>query len=404
MGKNLEQAELVRQAQKQVKETAEALAAVKSEIAKLQKEPVQENENSNLSSQQSRLEVLTQELAEKQRAHDEAQQQDRWCDSPWCKEEDRHGNMWAQLYKALSGETPNRDNPVDPLTPSPDELSALKHMFSRESTEWGATAGYVLLAAHSTGPLREAILNIAQDEVKHLSIITGAHAHLLGKDPQKRFINMVTKTLADFSEHGSTRSGGNEVNDNKPNKVVIVSILYGIEKRMRAWMKSLPPEALETIYMTPSKLPPLMSAEIPPEKVEEIIEAEKTSRMIAESRVRLTAEQRDQVVRELVFGRINKELLDRIIKEEFNNFEGAELAESQKSQEIAERINTMELLDFGNIKGWIANSLLIGNAHFSWRNPSTKDLRKALYNRLREYQIFQYLKPHQKVKDAAAAG
>ncbi len=88
------------------------------------------------------------------------------------------------------------------------EEDALRHLISRQTTEWNASSSYIVMAAHATGHLHNLIRNLERDEVKHLCIMSAAAAYLLGPRPWGRFLDLVRKGLDNYTSQKKSRSGG----------------------------------------------------------------------------------------------------------------------------------------------------------------------------------------------------
>ena len=105
-----------------------------------------------------------------------AEQGAAWCEGAWCAEERRHSITLARIIERLMGRPPRRDNPNQPMVVTADDEAAVRHLISRQTTEWNASSSYVVMAAHATGPLHPVIRNLERDEVKHLCIMSAADA------------------------------------------------------------------------------------------------------------------------------------------------------------------------------------------------------------------------------------
>ena len=298
----------------------------------------------------------------------------KWCESPWCEEERRHGNMWAKLTSLISGSEPNRDNPVEPYEPSPNEDGAQFHHYSRQSTEWSATSSYLVLAAHAEGDLQQSIVNVAADEIKHLTLLTAAQTYLFGYSPWVRLTNMVKKSWAEFRSHKNDRSTGGEVSSNPITFFEILVSHVMTEIKMRQYMRTLPLGTLHGFFESQSKLPELDRVKIPADLREEMEVLQSAGSVIRQDYLRWSPKTLAAALKQVGFEKINQKLVSKVVEKEFANFAGAEDFESLQSMQIQKRINEIDLSAYKFI-GWNPNG------------PTEENFRKALYHRLREFQI-----------------
>jgi hypothetical protein len=314
----------------------------------------------------------------------------KWCESPWCEEERRHGNMWAKLTQLISGVDPRRDNPVVPHEPSPDEEGAQFHHYSRQSTEWSATASYLLLAVHADGDLEKATMNVAADEIKHLTLLTAAQAHLFGYSTWTRLKNMIQKSLAEFKAHKTGRSTGSTVGSNPITAFEIIVSHILIEMKMRKYMRTLPESTLRAFFESQSKLPEIEAVDVPADLRAQAEALQEAGAIIRQDYLRWSPKSLAESLKQVAFEKINKKTLDEIIREDFRNFEGAEEYDSRVASLYRSQLKN-EKLDDHTFVGWTPNG------------PTDENLRRALWNRLREFQITNNAHVREVREKAAAA-
>ena len=137
-----------------------------------------------------------------------------WCESPWCAEERRHGNVFAKAIERLTNTSPARDNPNEPRAVTADEDEAMRHLISREAAEWASSSTYIVMAAHASGSLHTLLRNVARDEIKHLCILSAADRYLLGPRPWARFVELVKIGLEHYRGQRRRRSGCDRIGAN----------------------------------------------------------------------------------------------------------------------------------------------------------------------------------------------
>src|SRR5581483_5994460 len=62
-----------------------------------------------------------------------------WCESTWCREENRHAGLFRNLIKQLTGEVRSGGQPNDVSPVLSTEEEAIHHVLSRQATEWSAS-------------------------------------------------------------------------------------------------------------------------------------------------------------------------------------------------------------------------------------------------------------------------
>lgn len=196
-----------------------------------------------------------------------------WCEGAWCAEERRHSNTLARIIERLMKKPPRRDNPNQPMVVTAGEDDAVRHLISRQTTEWNASSSYVVMAAHARGHLHGLIRNLERDEVKHLCIISAADAYLFGPRPWRRFLAVLKKGLENFARQKQSRSGGEVFGTNPVTAVEGIAAHLLTEFYLRRWLKGLSLRTLTEVFDTPSRVPELASIELSPERHQEISEA-----------------------------------------------------------------------------------------------------------------------------------
>ncbi|AFY69343.1 hypothetical protein Pse7367_1045 [Thalassoporum mexicanum PCC 7367] len=93
----------------------------------------------------------------------------------WEKEERQHAPVLRRLYKQLAGQPPQSIKlRAKEYKPSGDRHQDLfRHGLHRTTTEYGATCLYLWLMAHSTGALRDLMVELFRDEVNHMTKFLG---------------------------------------------------------------------------------------------------------------------------------------------------------------------------------------------------------------------------------------
>ncbi|MDB5039013.1 MAG: hypothetical protein JWQ35_2541 [Bacteriovoracaceae bacterium] len=290
-----------------------------------------------------------------------------WCESPWCREEDRHADGFESMIEKITGTKPSRANPtvVSPVTS--DENAALQHLYSRESTEWNASSVYVVMAAHAEGELKQFVMKLMQDEIKHLGVVGAADIYLLGHRPWNRLLQLIKKALSEFSEHKDARTEG-QAFTKMPIMLFEVFITHIFtEYYTRKYLATLPLEGLIEIYETPSEQPELAAFKPTPERQAEI---DRELQIGTEKRARLARwieGQRPKALAQLEFAKKRNAEIEGLIDVGFNHFRGAEIPGSEDERGYLALINSFEISSFSS--------------------DETALLRETLRGRLRFYQI-----------------
>jgi hypothetical protein len=171
-----------------------------------------------------------------------------WCESPWCAEEQRHANTFYRILQRLVPVPPTRANPNQPRTAAPDRASALALFISREAAEWNSSSTYSVMAAHAEGDLHILLRNIARDEIKHLSVLSAADAHLFGPRPWSRFLRLVRNGLQEYRGHKAKRTRGHELGQNPVTAFEVIVAHLLTEWRIRRWLQRLTAVELAAVF------------------------------------------------------------------------------------------------------------------------------------------------------------
>lgn len=177
-----------------------------------------------------------------------------WCESPWCAEERRHGNLFARLIERLTASAPPRDNPNQPRAVTCNEDDALRHLASRQAAEWASSSTYAVMAAHATGDLHTMLRNVERDEIKHLCVLSAADLYLLGPRPWRRMGDLIRIGLDNYRGQRRTRSGGDAIGANHVTAIEVVVAHVMLEYYLRKWLASIPVSTLIAVFETPSNL------------------------------------------------------------------------------------------------------------------------------------------------------
>jgi hypothetical protein len=285
-----------------------------------------------------------------------------WCEGAWCAEERRHSNTLARIIERLMKMPPSRDNPNKPMTVTADEGAALRHLISRQTTEWNASSSYVVMAAHATGHLLNLIRNLERDEIKHLCIMSAADAYLLGPRPWRRFLDLVRKGLGNYTSQKKSRSGGDAFGTNPVTALEAIAAHLLTEFCLRKWLKTIPLRTLTIVFETPSSISELAAFAPSPQRQAQIDEALKNGK---EKRLRLDRwepEQKRQALEQRRFEELHEGVIKETIALELEGFKGAESPCSQREKDVRKLIRHVTRI-------------------------GTKKLRICLLGRLRDFQV-----------------
>jgi hypothetical protein len=268
----------------------------------------------------------------------------RWCESPWCKEERRHGNSWARIYQRLTGREPNRDNPNSIADVEPTERGAFAHLVSRMTTEWNASSTYLTFSHQTEGELHSLMMNITRDEIKHLIISSSAYVFLKGFGPWGRFRDLAKTAWYFIRSHQEERSNGQDMISNEVRLIETIYVHALIEMKMRQYLNTLPLSALREIFDGESRIEPketvILSEEIQRQYVEMEKDGDRKRRFLLWWERRQI---RDQALAQEKFEERHREFIARIIRDKFEGFKGAENFESAASEALRQQIARLDI-------------------------------------------------------------
>jgi hypothetical protein len=174
----------------------------------------------------------------------------------WEKEERQHAPLFSKIYYQLTG---------NKLQPKPNSVLAVPssdqsweqiqgHLVSRISTEWGATAVYIWLVAHSTGALQQALAQPLQDEINHLAKFWGFSRWAFGST-YGRQVKGSTRNLLSLVQHHRTERTHSEalVNSRRnmeelSNAIELTFSLMRVMVRIRTWDQELSNSFLKHLF------------------------------------------------------------------------------------------------------------------------------------------------------------
>lgn len=170
----------------------------------------------------------------------------------WEREERQHGPLFRKLYQQLSGEKLQpKPNSVAGHTPGETPWADLRrHLLSRITAEWSATATYLWLLAHSTGELHNIIAQPFQDEINHLAKFWG-FTRWLYQDSFYTTFKTTCQTLLTFTQHhrqertdGSLFFQPHKILQNAHHGIELSFTFLRIMTRLRRWDQELSPSFL----------------------------------------------------------------------------------------------------------------------------------------------------------------
>jgi hypothetical protein len=261
-----------------------------------------------------------------------------WCEGAWCAEERRHSNTLARMIERLMKKPPRRDNPNKPMVVTAGEEDALRHLISRQTSEWNASSSYILMAAHATGHLHNLIRNLERDEVKHLCIMSAAAAYLLGPRPWARFLDLVRKGLDNYTTQKKSRSGGAVFGTNPVTAIEGIVAHLLTEFYLQKWLKTVPLRTLTVVFETPSSIPEFGVPELSPRRQAEVNELLNNGEKKRLTLARWAPQKRRQALEQQRFERLQQGAIERIIALELDGFSGAEQPGSERDKAVRKRI------------------------------------------------------------------
>ena len=261
-----------------------------------------------------------------------------WCEGAWCAEERRHSNAFARIIERLMGVSPSRENPNQPMVVTADEESAVRHIISRQTTEWNASSSYIVMTAHADGDLRTLVRNMARDEIKHLSILCSADTYLFGPRPWQRMVDLVKLGIGNYRRQRAARSGGALLGSNWALAIEGIASHLLTAFYLTKWARTVPLRTLTTVFETPSKLPQLAAFKLCADRQAEVETICHHGEARRRSFARWESKQGDQALQQRWFEDNNTSLLKNLIATELDGFRGAETPGSMGEKEIVAQI------------------------------------------------------------------
>lgn len=264
------------------------------------------------------------------------------CESAWCAEEGRHGPAYGHFVEKLSGFKPGHGNPNSILEVHSNEEEALRHLWSRSTTEWDASSVYVVFAAHAReGVLKDAILNTASDEIKHLTVVSGADRYLHGHRPWKRIWEMLKITKYFIESHREERSTGGVFTENWAFMLEVAWVHILVEFRVRHYLKHLPFSVLYKIYETPTDLLDLAAFKPDPVQQAEIDRTLAEGKEKRENLTRWTQKQREHTMKLRELDEKYRAEIQGIIDTQLGGYKGAEVIGCAREKEVLAQIKAL---------------------------------------------------------------
>jgi len=208
----------------------------------------------------------------------------------------------------------------------------MKHLVSRNATEWNANSGYVLLMAHAKGAAQKKIDDIRRDETKHIAIFSGAYKYVFGTQAVARIQQMLKKIITEFKYEKANRTEGNPLNGE--NLVLFEGALahIAVEMNVQKYYKSVPLRTLQKLFEIPETSDlndnPDLSADMK-EKILQIAKVEKQKRL---SLARWGAKEREAQQQQRAYEKQHENSLLQAIQSDLRMFTGAEVPDSPGDQ------------------------------------------------------------------------
>lgn len=295
-----------------------------------------------------------------------------WCESPWCAEERRHGNLFAKLIERIAATAPPRDNPNQPRAVTADEEDALRHLMSRQAAEWASSSTYAVMAAHATGHLHTMLRNVERDEVKHLCVLAAADRYLLGPRPWRRMRELIAIGLENYRGQRRARSGGQAIGSNPVTAMEVVAAHLLLEYYLRRWLATLPVSTLITVFETPSNLQDLGGSAPGAEEVARM--ERRKERRIELARWRTAARRRALRARD--FEEMHRSELAELEAGRFDGFHGAEAPGSPRAGALRRRIARIPSRRIRtSLRGQLRDYQIRNNRHIMAREQARKAIR-----------------------------
>ncbi len=283
-----------------------------------------------------------------------------WCEGAWCAEERRHSNAFARIIERLTGLSPCRENPNQPMAVTADEESAVYHIINRQTTEWNASSSYIVMAAHAAGDLHILARNMARDEIKHFCILSSADSYLFGPRPWRRFVDIVKLGIGNYRRQRKARSGGALLGTNWALAIEGIFSHLLTAFHLTRWLRSVPLRTLTTVFETPSSLPELAAFAPSLQRQAEIDETLRQGAHKRRELARWRAEERNPALQQRWFEENHEQLLQNIVETELGGFRGAEIRGSAEEKKAGRRIR--------RLKGPVRTALLAMLREYQIRN------------------------------------
>ncbi len=292
-----------------------------------------------------------------------------WCEATWCAEERRHSNAFARMIERLMNASPSRENPNLPMVVTTDEAAAVRHIINRQTTEWNASSSYIVMAAHAAGDLHILVRNIVRDEIKHLSILSGADSYLFGPRLCGRFLDLVKLGIDNYRGQRKNRSGGDLLGSNPVLAVegIVAHLLTAFY--VTKWLRSVPLRTMAAVFETPSKLPEPAAFTPSQGRQAEINETLRRGREKRLGLLRWDPEKRSKALALRCFEEANRGTIEKIVATELYGFHGSEVPGSRGDRTVRKRIASLRLESHG------------------LETHGKEMLRACLLDHLRHYQI-----------------
>jgi hypothetical protein len=174
----------------------------------------------------------------------------------WEKEERQHAPLFGKIYHQLTGDKLQPKSNSVQVVPSTDQSWAQiqEHLVGRISTEWGATAVYLWLVAHSNGALQEAIAQPLQDEINHLAKFWGFSRWAFGSTYGGQVKGSARNLLSLVQHHRRERTHSDDLVNSKrsmeelSNAIELTFSLMRVMVRIRAWDQELSNSFLKHLF------------------------------------------------------------------------------------------------------------------------------------------------------------
>jgi ferredoxin-NADP reductase len=300
-----------------------------------------------------------------------------YCTNSWCEEENRHEGMLENVARRILGLVLPKSLPfsaeqgLDPFRPQ----DVRSHILARANTELGASSSYIVTGSHAQGTTAVYLRNIRGDELKHTTIFAGLYTYLYGNTYWSRLRGVIKKTMIEVGD----KSGKSEYSGIFSSELVtgiefmVNQIRY--EKKVKAYMASLPLKTLRKIYETEINIDPLPESPMDPQKkaqVEALTPIEKARR---EALTNWPKKQRDEAYKLEYFENMNNIALSKVIDVVFHYFKGAEDFGNEQHVAFQNKINslTAQELEAYGFKNLTAEQLQL--------------VKTSLNGTMRDYQV-----------------